>query len=121
MATINKKLIHFERLADFEARLSAGDIQSYSIVCIKDAKLIWTHGTYYGDMSDVLLKTGQSLTDEEKIQVKQNLGLDKGLLAYFPLFEISDDMNLNVIAEDTVSAEMFTYDAATGNLVFNYV
>lgn len=60
MATINKKLIHFERLADFEARLAAGDILYRSIVWIKDAKKIWTHGTYYADgeidFSDYLTK-----------------------------------------------------------------
>lgn len=47
MATINKKLIHFRSLSDFEARLAAGDVLSTSIVWIKDAKKIWTHGTYY--------------------------------------------------------------------------
>lgn len=47
MATINKKLIHFRSLSDFETRLAAGDILSTSIVWIKDAKKIWTHGTYY--------------------------------------------------------------------------
>ena len=54
MATIDKKLIHFNRLADFEARLAAGDVRDYSIVCIKDAKKIWTHGVYYGDLSAYL-------------------------------------------------------------------
>lgn len=47
MATINKKLIHFKSLSDFEARLAAGDVLSTSIVWIKDAKKIWTHGEYY--------------------------------------------------------------------------
>ena len=76
MATIDKKLIHFNRLADFEARLSAGDIRDYSIVCIKDAKLIWTHGEYYGDLSECLKVTQQTLTDEEKRQVQENLGIE---------------------------------------------
>ena len=74
MATIDKKLIHFNRLADFEARLAAGDIRDYSIVCIKDAKLIWTHGEYYGDLSECLKVTQQTLTDEERRQVQENLG-----------------------------------------------
>lgn len=47
MAAINKKLIHFAKLTDFQTRLAAGDIQTYSIVWIQDAKMIWTHGTYY--------------------------------------------------------------------------
>lgn len=76
MATIDKKLIHFNRKADFEARLAAGDIRNYSIVCIKDAKLIWTHGEYYGDLSECLKLTEQVLTDAEKAQVMENLGLE---------------------------------------------
>lgn len=76
MATIDKKLIHFNRKADFEARLAAGDIRDYSIVCIKDAKLIWTHGQYYGDLSECLKVTQQTLTDAEKAQVMENLGIE---------------------------------------------
>jgi hypothetical protein len=41
---INKKLIHFKNLADFETRKNANDILDTSIVFIQDAKLIYTHG-----------------------------------------------------------------------------
>ena len=75
MATINKKLIHFGKLSDFKTRLAAGDILERSIVCIKDAKMIWTHGEYYGDLSDCLLKTAQQLSDEEINQIKSNLSI----------------------------------------------
>lgn len=44
---INKKLIHFQTLANFKAQLSAGNILDASIVFIKDAKKIWTHGQLY--------------------------------------------------------------------------
>lgn len=44
---IDKKLIHFGKLADFETQLKAGNILDRSIVFIQDAKKIWTHGTYY--------------------------------------------------------------------------
>ena len=44
---INKKLIHFNKLADFESRLAANEILDTSIVFIKDAKKIYTHGNYY--------------------------------------------------------------------------
>ena len=46
MAT-NKKLIHFQTLANFEAQLSAGNILDTSICFIKDANKIWTHGQFY--------------------------------------------------------------------------
>ena len=44
---IEKKLIHFSKLSDFETQLNAGNILDYSIVFIQDAKKIWTHGQYY--------------------------------------------------------------------------
>ena len=44
---IEKKLIHFSKLSDFETQLNAGNILGYSIVFIQDAKKIWTHGQYY--------------------------------------------------------------------------
>ena len=75
MATIDKKLIHFEKLSEFEARLTAGDIQDRSIVWIKDAKLIWTHGTYYGgaDFAAVMY-TPQTLDEGQKKQACGNIG-----------------------------------------------
>lgn len=44
---IEKKLIHFSKLSDFETQLNAENILDYSIVFIQDAKKIWTHGQYY--------------------------------------------------------------------------
>lgn len=54
---INKKLIHFNTLEKFKENLKLNEdgtiaddsnILGTSIVFIKDAKLIWTHGQYYG-------------------------------------------------------------------------
>lgn len=50
---IEKKLICFASLAKFEKQLAAGNILNHSIVFIQDAKKIWTHGTYYGDCSEL--------------------------------------------------------------------
>lgn len=44
---LNKKLIHFQKLADFNTQLAAGNILDTSIVFIKDAKQIYTHGQLY--------------------------------------------------------------------------
>ena len=49
---INKKLLHFKTLANFKQKLEAGEILDTSIVYIKDAKIVWTHGTYYGGDGD---------------------------------------------------------------------
>lgn len=59
---ITKKLICFARLEKFEEQLEAGNILDHSIVFIQDAKKIWTHGTYYGDCSE-LNKQVSDLTD----------------------------------------------------------
>ena len=47
MAVIDKKLIRFRKLTDFQTRLTAGDIKLTSIVFIEDAKRIWAQGNYY--------------------------------------------------------------------------
>lgn len=60
---INKKLICFARLEKFEEQLNAGNILEHSIVFIQDAKKIWTHGTYYGDCSEL----------EKRIEVLENI------------------------------------------------
>lgn len=56
---INKKLIHFKKLADFETRLANNEILDTSIVFIQDANKIWTHGTYYdgSDLEQYALKS----------------------------------------------------------------
>ena len=58
---INKKLIHFKTKAAFEAQLN--NILDTSIVFIKDAKLIWTHGTYYGK-SEIYIGTNEPTNGE---------------------------------------------------------
>lgn len=77
MATINKKLIHFKSLSDFEARLAAGDVLSTSIVWIKDAKKIWTHGTYYD------CNGGETLTEADILAMgfTKNAGTITGVSA----------------------------------------
>lgn len=77
MATINKKLIHFKSLSDFEARLAAGDVLSTSIVWIKDAKKIWTHGTYYD------CNGGETLTEADILAMgfTKNTGTITGVSA----------------------------------------
>lgn len=110
MATIDKKLIHFNRKAEFEARLAAGDIRDYSIVCIKDAKLIWTHGQYYGDLPGCLKVTEQQLSEEEKAQVMENLGLeipakvselenDSNFVSAVDTGDVADDVEAGYVTE----------------------
>ena len=47
---IQKKLIHFKSLSKFQEALRGDQILDTSIVFIQDAKLIWTHGTYYSSV-----------------------------------------------------------------------
>lgn len=44
---ITNKLITFNKLTSFETQLAQGNILDTSIVFIKDAKKIWTKGTYF--------------------------------------------------------------------------
>lgn len=54
---IEKKLICFARLEEFERQLAAGNIKDYSIVLIQDAKKIYNRGTYY-DCSGITQEQG---------------------------------------------------------------
>lgn len=60
---IEKKLICFARLEEFERQLAAGNIKDYSIVLIQDAKKIYNRGTYY-DCSGITQEQG----DERYVQ-----------------------------------------------------
>lgn len=44
---ITNKLITFNKLTSFESQLAQGNILETSIVFVKDAKKIWTKGTYF--------------------------------------------------------------------------
>ena len=71
---INKKLIHFKTKQKFNEELANGNILDTSIVFIQDSKQIYTHGQYYGDLSECLTKYPQEFTKEEKDQMLENLG-----------------------------------------------
>lgn len=47
MATINEQFIQVKTKANFEPRLSAGDIKDTSIAFIEDTDQIWARGKYY--------------------------------------------------------------------------
>lgn len=72
---INKKLIHFQTMANFEAQLSAGNILDTSIVFIKDAKKIWTHGMFYdcGGVGDIDIPTKLSELENDAGYIKPDI------------------------------------------------
>lgn len=47
MATINEQFIQVKTKANFESRLSAGDVKDTSIAFIEDTNEIWAKGHYY--------------------------------------------------------------------------
>ena len=73
---INKKLIHFNTLSNFQTKLDGREILDTSIVFIKDAKLIWTHGQYYGydsisgDLKDRLDNIEEIIEENEFVIAK---------------------------------------------------
>ena len=79
---------------DGEIQTGSPDILYQSIVYIKDTKQQWTHGQLYASVANVeavdtsetlddvetntyVKYVAQSLTDEQKLQVKQNLGISE--------------------------------------------
>ena len=79
---INKKLIHFQTMANFEAQLSAGNILDTSIVFIKDAKKIWTHGQFYDCADGVDSVDWADIQNKPTIPTKTSeLENDSGFLA----------------------------------------
>lgn len=108
---IEKKLIHFSKLSDFEIQLNAGNILDYSIVFIQDAKKIWTHGQYYDcnggsyeDLQDKLIyitpfdvlslynlaKDSNEIIQVDKQAIIEALAANKIVLVPY---EISDNIN----------------------------
>ena len=128
---IEKKLIHFGKLADFETQLNAGNILDYSIVFIQDAKKIWTHGSYYdcsdGGGNSTYYLTRFSFSDLQTGEGVQNAGkseliqaIRNGAMIFLPY--VSDMPEYGYIfaqayAEDllyiTISHGRFQYDIST--------
>lgn len=69
---ITNKLITFNKLTSFETQLAQGNILDTSIVFIKDAKKIWTKGTYFdcsggGSNDEIGYTTDFSVADIEAV------------------------------------------------------
>ena len=68
---ITNKLITFNKLTSFETQLAQGNILETSIVFIKDAKKIWTKGTYFdcsgGSNNEICYTTDFSVADIEAV------------------------------------------------------
>ena len=104
---INKKLIHFKTLADFEQRLASNEILDTSIVYIQDAKMIWTHGTYYADLSKEKA--------DELYQPKGDYKLQKILSqSEYDQIDIKDEDTVYVITDDdTGTVNKIIFEAQT--------
>lgn len=121
---INKKLIHFQTMANFEAQLSAGNILDTSIVFIKDAKKIWTHGEFYdcSGVDDIDIPTKLSEFENDAGYIKPDM---RGSVVLSD--GISTDGNmLNVGSLKFPSASLFvdgtgaieTYDTYDDNALY---
>ena len=77
---IEKKLICFARLEEFERQLTAGNILDYSIVFIQDAKKIWTRGTYY-DCNNVIPDWNVGTGEEGYIKNRTHFRVKDELIA----------------------------------------
>lgn len=81
---ITNKLITFNKLTSFETQLAQGNILDTSIVFIKDAKKIWTKGTYFDcsgggssipiidDINSCFIETSSGTFNETQANVLRN-------------------------------------------------
>lgn len=128
---INKKLIHFKLKSSFETELAAGNILDTSIVFIKDANLIWTHGTYYCLPKDeVVVSNGIEPADGQEIWVDLSEDVESVFVGEAPTdgkqyarkngtwVEISTDLS-NYLAKNNITAFTPTgdYNPATKKYV----
>lgn len=116
---INKKLIHFQTMANFEAQLSAGNILDTSIVFIKDAKKIWTHGQFY-DCSGAEEISWDDIHDKPNVVTVDSRGTTTNL------YKIRRTQNqafvftpTRLVFEDTLDTENSFSVQGYGDLVFN--
>lgn len=72
---IQKKLIHFKKLESFQEQLDSNNILDTSIVFIQDAKLIWTHGQYYGSIDEIQTQLDDLIDEVEKNELVTAAGL----------------------------------------------
>lgn len=70
-----ENFIYAKQKSLFEEALNNDEVLDEAIAFIEDTKEIWTHGSYFSNLNDVLKVTEQSLTEEQKAQVKANLGI----------------------------------------------
>lgn len=114
MATINKKLVHFNLRTEFEKRKAAGDILESSICWIKDAKLIYTHGTYY-DCSTLDLSS--YVTTTALVSALEPYALSSNLATVATSGSYNDLSNKpaipSAVTESTVSGWGFTKNTGT--------
>lgn len=75
-----ENFIYAKEKSLFEEALNNGEVLDEAIAFIEDTKEIWTHGSYFSNLNDVLKITEQSLTEEQKAQVKANLGITKDVV-----------------------------------------
>lgn len=104
---IEKKLICFARLEEFERQLAAGNILDYSIVFIQDAKKIWTRGTYY-DCNNVTPDWNAGNGEEGYINNRTHYG-------NFIQYDIPTSIN-----SDTETAISINLSSAVNNIYVNY-
>lgn len=115
-----ENFIYAKEKSSFEEELNNGEVLYEAIVFIEDTKEIWTHGSYFSNIDDVLKVTEQSLTEEQKAQVKANLGIVESEIIEDapndgrPYGRILGDWG--IIKQDTLE----TYDVSSDGQIFNF-
>lgn len=92
---ITNKLITFNKLTSFETQLAQGNILETSIVFIKDAKKIWTKGTYFdcsGGGSSIPIIEGLVITSSGTLNEAQLAVLNNSPKVFIAQIKIGQSM-----------------------------
>lgn len=119
MATIDKKLIHFNKKEEFLKRLEAKEIKDTSIVFIKSTHEIWTHGEFYSQIPEGLLTQEEA---EELFYTKEEV--DETFATKEELVEnydksVTPRAGEREIVYTTVSGNAIEWDETPANVVSN--
>ncbi len=119
---IEKILSHFKTQENFEKKLEAGEIDDQILAFIQDTQKIWTHGTYFSSLKEVLetldikIDINTLLDTEIASSVDYFVGIKDGELKLYKPKDVSYYLESSEAGDSVVviDGEEVTISAGTG-------